>query len=418
MLIEFSVTNFRSFRERQTLSMVAGRLSEHAETHSFDSGLVGFDRLLATTVLYGPNASGKTNLMRALQTMQQAVVNPATPNLALNSWRTAFKLDATSQVAPTAFEVTFVQSGVRYEYGFEVDDERIVSEWLIEYVNPRGRTLFERTYDQKKKDYGWQFSSFLKGQRAVWKETTRPNALFLSVAVQLNSHQLAPIFQWFSTKLFVIVGPTGLNVSLTQKLLEHPNGKAKLLSFLQEADFNISDVQVVRQQVTPGAIIMPGAMSVEQGPEGTWALHVTFSHSKLDGGEPVALNYSEESHGTQVLFQAAGAWLNVLENGEVILFDELEKSLHPLLIRYLVEQFHSTLSNPRHAQLIFSTHNTSLLDMDLFRRDQIWFVERGQKSASRLYPLTKFKPRQGEALERGYLHGRYGALPVIDGLAV
>jgi uncharacterized protein len=415
MLIEFSVTNFRSFRERQTLSMVAGRLSEHAETHSFDSGLVGFDRLLATTVLYGPNASGKTNLMRALQTMQQAVVNPAMPNLALKSWRMPFKLDATSQAAPTAFEITFVQSGVRYEYGFELDDERVVLEWLIEYVNPRGRTLFERTYDLEKKDYNWQFSTFLKGQRTAWKETTRPNALFLSVAVQLNSHQLAPIFQWFSTKLSVIVAPTSLNVSLTPKLLEQPDGKAKLLSLLQEADFNISDVQVVRQQV---AIITPGAMVVEQGPEGTWATHVTFSHSKLDGGEPVALDYSEESHGTQVLFQAAGAWLNVLEKGEVILFDELETSLHPLLIRYLVAQFHSTSSNPHHAQLIFSTHNTSLLDMDLFRRDQIWFVERGRESASRLYPLTKFKPRQGEALERGYLHGRYGALPVIDGFAV
>ena len=418
MLIEFSVTNFRSFRERQTLSMVAGRLSEHAETHSFDSGLVGFDRLLATTVLYGPNASGKTNLMRALQTMQQAIVNSATLNLALKDWRMPFKLDATSQVAPTAFEITFVQGGVRYGYGFEVDDERVVLEWLIEYVNPRGRTLFERAYDPKKKDYDWQFSTFLKGQRTVWKEATRPNALFLSVAVQLNSRQLAPIFQWFSTKLSVIVGPTSLNASLTPRLLERPDGKAKLLSLLQEADFNISDVQVVRHQVAPGAVVMPGAMAVEQGPEGMWALRVTFSHSKLDGGEPVALDYSEESHGTQVLFQAAGAWLKVLEEGEVILFDELETSLHPLLIRYLVEQFHSTSTNPRHAQLIFSTHNTSLLDMDLFRRDQIWFVERGRKSASRLYPLTQFKPRQGEALERGYLRGRYGALPVIDGFAV
>ena len=159
-------------------------------------------------------------------------------------------------------------------------------------------------------------------------------------------------------------------------------------------------------------------MAFEQGPEGIWALRVTFSHSKLDGGEPVGLDYSEESHGTQVLFQAAGAWINVLEKGEVILFDELETSLHPLLISYFVGQFHSTSSNPRHAQLIFSTHTTSLLDMDLFRRDQIWFVERGRKSASRLYPLTKFKPRQGEALERGYLRGRYGALPVLDGLAV
>ena len=126
MLIEFSVTNFRSFRERQTLSMVAGRLTEHAETRTFDSGLAGFDRLLATTALYGPNASGKTNLMRALQVMQQTILTSATNSLALKEWRTPFRFDAASRSAPTVFEITFAQDGVRYDYGFACDDERIV----------------------------------------------------------------------------------------------------------------------------------------------------------------------------------------------------------------------------------------------------------------------------------------------------
>jgi len=414
MLIEFSVTNFRSFRERQTLSMVASRLSEHADTHTFESGLVGFDRLLATSAIYGPNASGKTNLLLAMQIMQQTVITSAASNLVLRDWRTAFKLDRDSRTAPTVFEITFALDGVHYDYGFALSDERVEHEWLIEHVNARGRTLFERTWSDAKADYDWQFSTFLKGQRVVWGDATRPNALFLTTAVQLNSKQLAPLSAWFQQKLVVIVGVhTGLNPALTAALLKTEGGKSKVLPFLREADFDIDDV-VVRRDPINGSIVGP-VMAIEANQSGTWALRGSFIHPSVDGSGPVTLDFAEESRGTQMMFQAAGAWLKVLEQGEIILFDELETSLHPLIIRYLVQQFHNPVSNPLRAQLIFSTHNTSLLDMNVFRRDQVWFVERGPKAGSRIYPLTEFKPRQGEALERGYLRGRYGALPLVDG---
>ena len=416
MLIEFSVTNFRSFRERQTLSMVASRLGEHIDTHTFDSGLAGFDRLLATTAIYGPNASGKTNFLHALQVMQQTVLTSATAGLSLREWRMPFKLDASSRGEPTVLEITFVLDGVRHEYGFALSDQRVEHEWLIQYVNPRGRTLFQRTFVAERQEYDWEFSTFFRGQRVLWKEATRPNALYLGTAVQLNSRQLAPVFGWFQTKLSVIVGPnTNLNPSLTASLLLRPEGKAMVLPFLREADFAISDIVLQRDPVN-GPIVGP-VMAIENGPDGMWAVRARFTHPSLDGSDPVSFDYSDESRGTQMMFQAAGAWLKVLAEGEVVLFDELESSLHPLIIRYLVEQFHSPLRNPRHAQLIFSTHNTALLDMDLFRRDQIWFVERGRNAASRLYPLTEFKPRQDEALERGYLRGRYGALPLVDGIS-
>jgi hypothetical protein len=416
MLIEFSVTNFRSFRERQTLSMVAGRSSEHADTHTFESGLAGFDRLLATSALYGPNASGKTNLLHALQVMQQTVLTSAAAGLSLGEWRMPFKFDANSRKAPTIFEITLVLDGVRHEYGFALSDERVEHEWLIQYVHPRGRTLFDRTYEPARQDYEWEFSAFFRGQRVVWKDATRPNALYLTTAVQLNSLQLAPLFAWFQQKLSIIVGPGAvLNTGLTSALLQQPEGKAKVLPFLREADFDIADVHLRRDPVN--GLVQGPIMAIEQSAEGMWALRATFTHPSLDGSDPVGLDFADESRGTQMMFLAAGAWLKVLDQGEVILFDELETSLHPLIIRYLVDLFHSPVSNPRHAQLIFSTHNTSLLDMDLFRRDQIWFVERGQKAASRLYPLTEFKPRQGEALERGYLRGRYGALPLVNAIS-
>jgi uncharacterized protein len=141
---------------------------------------------------------------------------------------------------------------------------------------------------------------------------------------------------------------------------------------------------------------------------------VTLSHLTDNPDEPAALDFNEESHGTQTLFKTAGAWLNVMSNGEVLLVDEVDTSLHPLLVRFLIERFHSSKINPRNAQLIFTTHNTSLLDQEeLFRRDQIWFIEKERDGSSRLYPLTDFKPRNDESLERWYMRGRYGALPIL-----
>jgi hypothetical protein len=141
---------------------------------------------------------------------------------------------------------------------------------------------------------------------------------------------------------------------------------------------------------------------------------VSLSHSTDNPDESIALDFNEESHGTQTLFKTAGAWLNVMSNGEVLLVDEIDTSLHPLLVRFLIQRFHSDNTNPRNAQLIFSTHNTSLLDQEtLFRRDQIWFVEKDSDGASKLYPLTDFKPRTDEALEKWYMRGRYGALPIL-----
>jgi uncharacterized protein len=142
-------------------------------------------------------------------------------------------------------------------------------------------------------------------------------------------------------------------------------------------------------------------------------VRVTFTHLS-DTKELVGLDLADESSGTQVLFRSAGAWLNVFANGEVLLFDEIDTSLHPLLIRYLVTRFHSGATNPHNAQIIFSTHNTSLLDQEVFRRDQIWFVDKTKEGSSRLYPLTDFQPRNDEVLERWYMRGRYGALPILD----
>ena len=289
-------------------------------------------------------------------------------------------------------------------------------------MHPRGRTMFERTYRGKVKPaskqhssspYHWKFSPFLKGQRAVWSEATREDALFLSVAIQLNSEQLRPVFEWFQTRLIIIVGAATLNANLTLQLLDQQDGKDRLLPFLREANSGIADLSVKRESIPSGALVLQGAPHMIDMKGGAPSLvRVTFSHV-ADTDQPIGLDFEEESNGTQILFRAAGAWLNVFKNGEVLLFDELDTSLHPLLSRYLIQRFHSDATNPNNAQLIFSTHNITHLDQKYFRRDQIWFVEKGMDLGSKLYPLTDFSPRNDERLQSWYMRGRYGALPII-----
>src|SRR4051794_2504705 len=187
MLIEFTVENFRSFKEPQTFSMVASASSQHVEANTYVPNLKGFDRFLRTAAIYGPNAAGKTNLLRALQFMQSLVVNSAATATGAVFTHTPFLFARGPRRKPSRFMVTFAQNGTWYEYGFAMGPDRIEEEWLIEHINARGKMMFERIYSGGRKDYDWKFSPALKGQKAVWSEATRPTALFLSTAVQLNS---------------------------------------------------------------------------------------------------------------------------------------------------------------------------------------------------------------------------------------
>jgi AAA15 family ATPase/GTPase len=421
MLIEFRAANYRSINEAQTLSLVAGSGKERLKENTFESGLPGFARLLRSAVIYGANAAGKTNLLRALQYMQSLVVNSATFQEGASIVHSPFKLSKTVGEKPSEFEAVFAdEKGVRYEYGFSVDVERFHKEWLIAYPHGRPQSWFERTYHSKNKKYEWQFSTKLKGSPRVWRDATRGNALFLSTAIQLNSEQLRPVFQWFQKKLVVILGEIGLpqlNPQLTYQLLEQSDGKQKLLRFVQAADLGIDDVEMQKVPLTANVAAV-GNLAREPQPASSvpTLVRITSFHKSGDARVSIPLDLGEESKGTQILFYSAGAWMNVLKNGEVILYDELDTSLHPLMTRFLIRLFHGKATNPNNAQLIFTTHDTSLLDSDLFRRDQVWFIEKDDKGASRVYPLTDFSPRKDEALERGYLRGRYGALPFIGEL--
>lgn len=428
MLIEFGVRNFRSIREEQTLSMMASPAKEHLATHTCASDIKNPARLVRSAVIYGPNAAGKTNVLRALQFMQAVVVNSAIAPPTAQTPYDPFKLSSATRSAPSEFHVSFVQEGTLYEYGFSTTAERVHEEWLTEAPLGRSRRLFSRKYDASKNEYVWNFSAHFKGNRLLWRDSTRPNALFLSTAAQLNSIHLLPVFSWFQRRLIVIQGIEAFNARLTLQLLATQEGKNSLLPFVREADPSVADVELLREAIPgigpgriPGGIALkaPGVQFIvdQSTPDSPpSAVKINFSHNSIEGDGAIKFDLSEESNGTQAFFMAAGAWLNVLKNGEVLLFDEIDTSLHPLLTRFLIKQFHSDRTNPNGAQLICSTHDTTLLSMELFRRDQIWFVERGNDRATKLFPLSDFSPRNDEALERAYLRGRYGALPIFDEL--
>ena len=413
MLLDFRVKNFRSLRDEQTLSLVAAKDRSLQELNTMPSGIKAAPTLLRSVAIYGPNAGGKSNLIKALQYMRAVVAESASvmqPGQTFNVQ--PFRLDALSVAQPTEFDISFVLDGVRHQYGFELTAQRVTREYLLVYKAFKPQQWFERHYDAASGKDVYDFGVGLKGPKSVWEGATRPNALFLSMAVQLNSEQLQPVFAWFLNQLAIFNEITPLGQHFSVDMLRKPEGKRAICDFLTSADISISDIEVVTRKVSGQAVHFDMAAGKTEVRNEEQEVNELIFHHVTDQGKAV-FSLGDESMGTRNLLFLTGPVLDILNKGMVLVVDELDSSLHPLLVRRLVELFQNPVVNKKGAQLIFTTHDTSLLDPDLFRRDQIWFVEKDRDQASKLYPLSDFSPRKNEALERGYLMGRYGALPFL-----
>lgn len=426
MLIEFSVANFRSIRDRQTLSLVANNSENELPGNVIDVDLPGLAgvSLLKGAAIYGANASGKTNLLLAMKFMREFVTSSATdikPKEAISV--VPFRLDEAYSCSPSEFEVVFFHKETRYRYGFVADATRVASEWLYSYPQGKPRKMFERTFIDQEGGYLFEFGpSFKKGKDLESK--TRQNALYLSVGAQFDHEQLTDVYNWFRQYLKVLnlsIEGAGIPLYVTAAAInESQPFRDFIFRALKHADIGIESAVVSSKPFDPAEFQFTDLpedfrkIFFEKFGE-TETLDVKFLHKTGHDERLIEFPYEDESAGTQKFFTLIGPLRATLEYGYTVFMDEIGASMHPLLTRELIKLINNEKTNTTGAQLIFTTHDSTLLDGDLLRRDQVWFTEREHDGATTLIPLTDYKPRKNEALQKGYLAGRYGAIPLFAG---
>jgi hypothetical protein len=414
MLLEFRLENFRSFKEESVLSLVTSSTDKNfLDTNTIATGIAAAPRVVRSAVLYGPNASGKSNFLRGLLRMRGIIVESAMLPPQANFNVQAFRLARETLKEPCLFEATVVIDGVRYQYGFEVTPTRVVAEWLLVYVSAKPQIWFDRRWDETTGKETFKLGTGLKGPKQVWRDATRPNALYLSTAAQLNSEPLSPLYRWFAESLHVLPSNGNFADVYSTDRIQDPEWKRRITSFMNSADIAIFSISAQKQegaQVTFKVDAAAGGV-MESHLEKGEILRPRFTH--VVGDISAEMELGDESDGTQKLFALAGPVFDILQKGLVLVVDELDRSLHEHLLRQFVRLFHDPDINQRGAQLIFSTHASSLLEGGLLRRDQVSFVEKGNDQASYLVPLSDYSARKGEALDRGYRAGRYGGIPML-----
>jgi len=366
--------------------------------------------LLKSAAIYGANASGKSNLVAALRFMKWFVLNSSKETQVSEAIDIeAFRLSTETEQEPSFFEIVFLLEGENFRYGFEVNTEQVVSEWLFQTDENAEKLLFERDLDN------FILNDFPEGQGI--SDKTRSNALFLSVVAQFNGKISGKILLWFSKNLQLISGLQDTQYRKeTLESFENDRHRHDIIEFIKKLDLGIADIQITNQ---PVFVISPKtAIFGSLYPYSEIKPAVKTVHRKYDAeGKQSAIELFDiekhESEGTNKLFALAGLLLNTLRTGKILLIDELDARLHPLITRELICLFNSNETNPHNAQLIFTTHDTNLLSSKTFRRDQIWFTEKDNKGATDLYSLVEYKVGKNASFERDYIIGKYGAIPFI-----
>ncbi|MFF1417546.1 ATP/GTP-binding protein [Streptomyces sp. NPDC058280] len=412
MLLNFRVANHRSIREEQGLQL-------HPVYEADRPTGTGWEAVPVAGV-FGANAAGKSNLIDALEYMARMVVDShrdAEPDGGV--LRQPFRLDDAARDEPSWFVADLLLHGVRYTYGFSVDDEQVIDEWLYTYPRGKKRKIFERsTVDVEPGD------SQHRRELKLVESITEPNVLFMSMAARSKQADFRPVYDWFARKLQFrrLRGPNPVGLGTT-RMLETPERNPELMQLLRAADLGIEecgaervllDEEELRKQY--GRRIPPRLLAEleQEGPREV--VRPWIGHRGRAG--VVQMELREQSAGTRALLEQAPRFMSVLRRGGTFVVDEIDASLHPLLTARLIGLFQSHTTNPLGAQLIFTTHDASLLGRiggeDILKRDQVWFVEKNQYGETELFALSEFKPRQEENRERRYLGGSYGGVPFID----
>lgn len=414
MLLRFSVQNYLSVAETNEISLVASSL-KGPECKLV--AIPGTDlSALPSAIIYGANASGKTSFLRAFSFFRGAILNSHTqgdPEGGVR--RVPFKLDPAKASEPTSFEAEFVLDGIRFQYGFECNDDVFTSEWLFSYPEGKRRRLFERN------GKGVEFSSHLKGPKKILVEFMRPNSLFMSTATQNDHDELSKIVVFFRSARFSmddVMAHERLGSSLQEKQVD-----PRTIEFLKYigtgiTGFRKKEVEIpeeVRNMSKELSAIFNKHLGDKAKIDGdisdqSFYIALEFAHPGYSG-EVYYFGLERESSGTQRLILMLNTVFKALDEGGLVLIDEIDASLHTFAAAHILQLFQNPQINRNGAQLIATTHDTNLLDRSRLRRDQIWFCEKDEFGASHLFALSDIKSRPTDNFEQGYLEGRYGAMP-------
>ncbi len=416
MLIQFTVGNFLSFKENKTLSMLASSDATNRDDAVFNADNLS---LLKTGILYGANASGKSNLIQAMM-HAEAFINTSSKEGQVTDeidWVDSYKFSTETENSPSFFEFVFVLNDKRYRYGFEVDKKKVCSEWLYQAKTIKGGTEKELFLREKKK-ISIKEKDFNEGIGIDKK--TRDNALFLSVVANFDGKMSSEILKYFYNNFFVVIGFNDQQYGgHTIEMIEKKKCQEKIQDLLNRADLQIDDFKVdfkiFEKKDAPKNMPLELIKKLigKKIVDNISTFHKVFNKNNKNVGR-ASLQFENESRGTQKVFNLSGLIIKFLTDGGTLIIDELDTSLHPKITEFILRLFNSKKTNPNNAQLIFATHDTNLLGSDNVRRDQVWFAEKNKYGATDLYSLLEYKPRKDASLEKGYLMGRYGAIPFIN----
>jgi len=422
MLLSFRAENVRSFRGPVELSLLATPLAEEDVPRLVPWREGGRPlRVLPAAGIFGANASGKSNLLRAMHDMRMHVVHSFRSHAPGRGVpRHAFRLGPEQENTPSRFEVDLVLHGIRHQYGFKIDDDRVLDEWAYRYPRGKAALLFRRAGDKV------TLGEHNRAKGRAVTEILRPDSLLLSAAAAANHPDLSPLWEWFTDNLLLTEAANRpYRWAYTAGMLREEQHRKQVLALLQAADLGVTDARVRELDPQMAERMIRKAQQILQGREEETETTdqdqaeveplVVLSHRGAAGD--VEFDPGEESLGTMVWLGLSGPVLDSIANGEVLLVDEIEASLHPALVTQLVKLFQSPESNPKGAQIIFNSHEASLLGDSrgdrVLGRDQVRFTEKDHDGATRLFPLADLSPRTDEAVERRYRAGRYGATPIL-----
>jgi len=423
VIIRYTVGNFASIKEKQELSFVASGLRDDTSA-LLSTSVAPSKALLPVALIYGPNASGKTSFVRSLKRFTREIKDSHPRRRADEKVRrNYFRLDANYKNQPTMFDLEFECNNTRYQYGYEIFQGRFSSEWLYSYPNEKLTKLFSREGDD------FKFSRVLHGNNKTISQLTRPNSLFLSAAVQNSHEQLTEVANFIADNLYYMSSSSSA-VDI-HAMFQGGEVDRRIISILSETRAGVCSARKRSQKMPEEAAkFMAGLQDLfadlaqEDGEDvrkrfkQTMARETEFvelGHRNV-GGEIDYFPLDIESAGTIRLLALLNNAFKAIDSGGMLVIDEIDASLHTRMCELLITLFQNPKLNTKKAQLLATTHDTNLMRSPSLRRDQLWFAEKARVGATEIYPLTDISTRKGDNIERGYLQGRYGAVPFAGGL--